>query len=247
MSDALALDIRLPTDDDLARVYFELAALGAQASGSRQDWPYAPANAEELICLAAQLARYDPRLLGILVELFVSRFDSFNPLLLRRAWPRMRFPQVLAVVLEFAVQARRDPELSLFARYVTQGIARLMPMTHFFVDDVRPGTKLAEARRGRSLTAYSRWGFSGVERPTVDAFRKTTVGRFDPDTRREILEALLARASARGVTLREYLDAVGQSVSRQQAAVDLAAAGLRVRGHGRGARWVRRMSTRAAP
>ena len=49
------------------------------------------------------------------------------------------------------------------------------------------------------------------------------------------------------ITLREYLDAIAQSVSRQQAAVDLAAAGLHVRGHGRGARWVRRMSTRAAP
>lgn len=48
------------------------------------------------------------------------------------------------------------------------------------------------------------------------------------------------------ITLREYLDAIAQSVSRQQAAVDLAAAGLHVRGHGRGARWVRRISTRAA-
>jgi hypothetical protein len=226
--------VRVPTDDDLARMYFELGERGASATGARADWLYAPASDEELVVLAAQMARHDARLLGVLVELLLRRWQQLSPVALRAALRRTRTPQALCVAIEFARGAEGDPELTLWARHVCHGFARHEPPAHFFVDDVRPGTRLAERRKGRSLAPYSRWGFIGVERPTIDPFRKRSVGRYDTATRRRILQGMTASGA---VTLSEYLDALGGSISRQQARADFRAAGLVPSGPGRGASW----------
>ncbi len=231
--------LRLPTDDDLARAYHELGRLGASATGRKAPWPYAIESDDALICLCAELCRHDPRMLGVLVELMSLRYDTFHPTLLRRAMRKMRQPQTVCVVLEFARASRDDAELGLYARHVCAGVGRVVPSVHFFVDDVRPGTKLAAQRQGRSLAPYSRWGFLGMERPTVDPMTKRVVGRIDARTRRLVLERLLAREAARGITLLEYLDAIDHEVSRQQARADLIAEGLVSRGRGPGARWRR--------
>jgi hypothetical protein len=218
-------------------MYFEVGARGASARGAKTEWPYAPRSDEELVCLASEMARYDPRLLGVLVELLVTRWRSLNPLRLREAMHAMRAPQTVCVALEFARAANRDLELGLFASYVGAGIPRAHPVAHFFVDDVRPGTRLAESRAGRSLAPYSRWGFLGVERPTFDPFRKSAVGRYDAATRRDVLRRLLSRRGDAGVSIAEYRDAVDDTISRQQARADLEAEGLRPSGRGPGTRW----------
>lgn len=232
--------VRVPTDDDLARMYFELGERGASATGARTEWPYAPANDEELVVLASQMARHDARLLGVLVELLIRRWRRLSPMVLRDSMRRTRFPQAFAVAVEFARDAEGDPELTLWARHVCHGWPRRVPPEHFFVDDVRPGTRLAERRRGRSLLPYSRWGFAGVERPTFDPHRKRSVGRYDPATRRRILDALVTEAGPEGVTLGRYLDAVDGSISRQQARSDLVRAGLHPSARGPAARWTSR-------
>jgi hypothetical protein len=228
---------RPPTDDDLSRAYWELARRGASATGARRAWPYAPRTDEELLAIVAELARHDARLLGIAVELVLLHWRTLNPVALREAMRRMRWPQALCVIVEFAREASPDRELGHWARHVLADWPRVTPAAHFFVDDVRPGERTAARRAGRTLAPYSRWGFLAIERPTIDPHRKTQVGRYDTATRRDILDALLAR-SPDGVSLAEYLDAIDRTIARQRAIIDLRAAGLHAEGHGRGARWL---------
>ncbi len=235
--------IRAPTEDDLARLYWELAQRGAPTVGARKAWPYRPRDEEELFGLAAEMARHDARALGVLVATIARRWRGLNPVRLRDAMRGMHAPQALCVVLDFAREAELDRELALFVRYVTADWPKVDPAVHFFVDDVRPGERTASSRTGRSLVAYARWGFIGVERPTVDAFSKRTVGRYDAATRRRIAEALTER-TPEGITLASYLDAIDGSISRQQGVVDLRAAGLHPSGRGPRAVWARRKRRR---
>jgi len=228
--------LRVPTEADLSRLYWELAQRGASAVGTRKPWAYRPANDEELVCLAAEMARHDGRALGLTVELIVRTWRELHPYLLRQAMQQMNTPQTLCVVLDFAREADPDRELAHFVRYVTADWPKVAPVVHFFVDDVRPGERTNAHRVGRSLVAYARWGFIGVERPTVDVFQKRTVGRYDAATRTRIARAL-AQRSPDGVGIVAYLAAVDGSISRQQAAADLRASGLRPSRRGPGAMW----------
>ncbi len=227
--------VRVPTDADLARAYHELALRGAPLAGRAARWPYHPESDEALICLLSEMARYDARLLGALVELCLERWPRLSPMALRLAMRRMRRPQAACVVVEFARGAVNDRELALWARHVSADWPRLDPAEHFFVDDVRPAERTAARRVGRSLAAYSRWGFIAVERPTLDPFRKIRLGRYDARSRQTILEGLTGTAG--GVTLVDYLDAIDHSVSRQQAITDLRRHGLAPDRHGPGAAW----------
>ena len=225
-----------PTQAELERLYHELAQIGATAVGRKRPWPYRPRSHEELLVLAAEMLRYDPRLLSILLQLVLSAWRDWNPITLRSLLGGMRWPQALLVVLEFAKAASSDSELRYFCDHVAAGWPRIDPSERFFIDAQRPGSRMAERHLGRNLGAYARWGFVGHERPTVDPSSKRTVGRYDARTRRQILVDLAGRTS--DFTLADYLDAVDHAVSRQQALQDLKACReLQVSGHGRGAKW----------
>jgi hypothetical protein len=229
----------LPTEADLERLYYELARVGASSVGRKRPWPYMPRGLDDLILLAAEMLRYDPRLLSILLQFLLERWSALNPLTLRAKMRAMAWPQAFLVVVEFAKAATRDPELRYWADHVAAGWPRLEPAELFFMDMERPGTKTAARRLGRNLAAYARWGFLGSEKPIVDAVTKRTVGRYDAATRRDILSTLADRHG--DFTLAEYLHAVDHAVSRQQALLDLQRCpSLEVRGHGRGARWHKR-------
>lgn len=225
-----------PSEDELARMYWELSALGAPAGGEKRSWAYAPATREELVCLASEMARYDARLLTILVAWLVNAWETLDPLALRRCMATMQSPQALCVVLTFVRDAARDEELRRYAEYVCGGWPKVDPPEHFFFDVERPHTKLAARRFGRSLAQYSRWGFVATERPSIDVFSKRAVGRYEPRTRIELLRRLAQRRGE--LRLSEYLDEIDHSVTRRQAAIDARNAGLVQRGTKRGARWV---------
>jgi hypothetical protein len=238
---------RPPSQTDLERLYWELAQVGAPSVGAQQPWAYAPADVEQLLALAGDMLRYDARLLSILLQWFLAHYQELDLGRLRRAMKGMRWPQALGVVLEFARSASNDVELAYAARYLVAGWPRIEPTERFFIDDDLPGSRMAQRRLGRNLRAYSAWGFIGVERPTADAATKQTVGRYDRATRLRILADALRRSPS--VSLGEYLDAIDHSVIRQQALADLRSVpGLRLTGHGRGARWkLRQPSNGRAP
>jgi hypothetical protein len=223
----------VPSEDELARMYGELSALGAPAGGEHRSWPYEPRSREELICLAAEMARYDARLLTILVAW--HGWLTLNPLELRGAMRTMAAPQALCVVLTFVRGAATDDELRRFSDYVCGGWPRVAPPERFFFDLERPHTKLAERRMGRSLTQYSRWGFVATERPQIDVFDKRAIGHYDQATRLDVLRRLAQRRGE--LRIAEYLAEIDDAVSRHQAVLDARAVGLVQRGRKRGTRW----------
>lgn len=224
-----------PTSADLERLYHELAQRGAPAVGRASPWEYRIEDDEHLLALTGEMLRYDPRLLSIALEWFLESWRTFHLTRVRAWMHRMRWPQALLVVCEFARQARPgDRELRFAVDHLEAGFSPIVPPETFFLGLDRPGSRRAERRRGRTLGAYSRWGFIGAERPTADAFTKRTVGRYDAPTRRRIARDLAARGP---FTLSAYLDAIDHSITRQQARADLMGAGLHLEGHGRGARW----------
>jgi len=233
-----------PTETELERLYHELALIGAPSVGRKRPWPYHPPSREELIALAAEMLRYDPRLLSILLQYLLSAWAALNPVQLRAAMHRMRWPQALLVVLEFGKSASNEAEFRYLADYLSAGFARVEPAERFFLDAERPSSRMAMRALGRNLKAYARWGFIGSEKPIVDAVTKRAVGRYDADTRKRIL--LQLAASTDSFTLAEYLAAVDHAVSRQQALLDLRSlSDVRSTGHGRGATW--RVRRRPAP
>lgn len=228
-----------PTQAELERLYYELARVGAPSVGRRRPWAYRPRTREDLVALAGEMLRYDPRLLTILLQLFLTRWDALNPVTVRRRMAEMRWPQALLVALAFVRLAASDPELKRFVDYLSAGWRPVQAAERFFFGADRPGSRLAARNLGRNLAPYARWGFIGTERPVADLATKRTVGAYDRQTRRQILRAL---ASSRGeFGLADYLEAVDRSITRQQALSDLRSlTGLEPVGHGRGARWHRR-------
>ncbi len=224
-----------PTAAELERLYHELAKLGAPSVGRPAEWTYQVESTEHLIALAGEMLRWDPRLLSILLSWLASSWDRLDLVRMRRWMHRMRSPQALLVVLEFARAARSsDAELRYATDYLSAGARPVDPPERFFFEVERPGSRRAERRLGRSLQPYSKWGFVGTERPAVDVFDKTLVGRYDAATRQRIAREL---ARDHPIAISEYLDEIDHSVSRPQAVHDLRAAGLELRGKGRGARW----------
>jgi hypothetical protein len=224
-----------PTDNELARMYWELAKLGAPGGGAQRPWPYKPRSREELISLASEMCRYDARLLTILVSWLRETWGALNPLALRVEMRRMRSPQAACVVLSFVRSAPADAELRKLVAYVCSGIPPARPVERFFFDSERPGSRLAERHFGRSLLEYSKWGYIGLERPQTDVFRKTTVGRYDRASRVDVLRRLAKRRGE--VALSEYLAEIDGAISRPQAVKDARAASLLLRGTKRGGRW----------
>jgi hypothetical protein len=227
-----------PSEAELARLYHELAKLGATSVGDNVPWVHAPENREQLLVLASQMMRYDPRLLSVLVQWFAAHYDMLNPLQLRRELRQVRWPQSLLVVLEFARLDASDPELEAFCKYVSIGFQRVEPAERFFLETERPGSRAATRNLGRNLAPYARWGFIGQERPTIDPVSKRSVGRYDAQTRRRILDDLIERYT--DFSMADYLSAVDHSISRQQALADLRSYNvIAPSGGGRGARWRR--------
>lgn len=154
---------------------------------------------------------------------------------MRKAYPTLETPQVLGVIGEFISTHRDDPECRAYFAYLATG---LDPVSYqlFFPALYPPGSPLALREASESLREYKKWGFLSRERPLIDRETRATAGTPPPETRRQILNRLLA---ARGkISIGDYLTALNHAISRQQAYLDLEAApNLIPVGKGRGSRW----------
>lgn len=225
-----------PTEEHLSRMYHELAQHGADSEGVKYEWPYNPQTLEELFCLAADMSRYDPRLLSILVRFLLNNWKKINPTLIRQNYASMKTPETVAVIAEFLKNKEdTDRDLPYFIKYLQ---SRLSPVpTQFYFFHLYPVAGfLAEQAADMPLAEYKRWGFLAREAPVINETGKQTVGTLDASTRKNILRELFEKKKQ--VKLSEYLEILNHRISRQQALLDIASfKNVRRVGHGPGARW----------
>lgn len=224
----------VPLDEaELPRLYSELAALGARAEGRPVRWRFGHPSAEELVVLAAQAARQEPRVLWVLVELLARGYDRLDPLKLRRALAGARWPAALGVALEFARRAAPSIELDDLAAFV---LARTAPARgeRFFLGTRAFGGALARRDVEESLAEYTRWGYFSREEPLAKELGSGLHGSLARPERLNLLRRIAARRGR--ITIGDYLAALGGRASRRQASRDLATAPfLRRTGATRGA------------
>ena len=226
----------IPTEDHLARLYFELGEIGAECVGDEKPWPYHPKSTEELLCLAADMSRHDPRLMTILVKFLNDHWSGVNPQALRNFYTEMKTPQTIAVLAEFVLcVCSDDDERRYFFEYLQRGFTPVA--TQFYFHHLySPGGTLAKRAATKSLAEYKRWGFLATEAPVIDEAGRKSLGTLDAATRKNILYDLMKERKR--ITISEYLDVLDNKISRQQALLDLKGAKwARRAGRGRGAYW----------
>ena len=225
----------IPTSAHLSRLYYELGRWGARSVGEKKKWRYRFETKEELIAVAADWSRYDPRLLQILVQWGLESWTTWHPVLIRSVMKRMTTPQTVGVVAGFMTTANPlDRELELFLNYLIADLKPVSPQFYFF-DLYLPGSRLAERAAKESLEEFKQWGFLSRERVLIDAKTKRGVGSWDPESRRHILKRLFQRR--RQIQISDYLEELQYSISRQQALLDLKNLPAKPHGEGRSAFW----------
>ncbi|MBN1283453.1 MAG: hypothetical protein JXA24_06760 [Proteobacteria bacterium] len=227
-----------PTEDHLARMYYELAKHGAASAGEEKAWPYGEMSQSELFCLAADMSRYDPRLFDVLVSFLDRRWGALDPLAIRSTYAFMETPQTIAVMAEFLLGRQGHPdEKRFFFEYLQKGLAPV-PLQLYYHYLYRPGGELMMRAAEAPLQEYKRWGFLAREAPVLDEAGRRTVGSRDAASRRNILVRLLEERKR--IRMVDYLAALDFGISRQQALLDMRSTkGVRLTGRGPGARWER--------
>lgn len=224
-----------PTEKHLARLYFELGKIGARSVGKKNSWPYQVADKEALFALAAEWSRQDPRLLEIIVQYGLRHWQQLFGQRLRQEMHSMETPQTLCVVASFVQSAKpQDKECQIFWNYVTAGLQPVEPQ-FYFRDLYLPGSRLARRAALESLQEFKSWGFLGRERIIVDPATKRGVGHWDQDARLHVLRRLLG--AKKKIQISDYLEEIKQTISRQQALLDLKALKAKPVGQGRSAGW----------
>ena len=224
-----------PTRLHLSRMYHELARVGARAVGEMRPWPYHVNTTEELVVLAADMSRYDPRLFGVLVEYLVLRWHELNPSHLREAMQTMSCPAVMGVFAEFIKIASTNEEASYFADYLCRGLKPQTPQL-YFLGLYPPGSRLMQRASLESLEQFSLWGFLSRERPVLYGEPRQNLGYWGGAARQNIIRRLAQQQES--LTIAEYLAALDGTISRQQALLDLKQSPvLRATGKGRGSAW----------
>ena len=227
---AVPLEVR-----EIPRLYAELEAVGARVEGRRVPWRFGKPSPEELLVLAAQASRQEPRLLWALVELLARHYDRFDPLKLRRALAGARWPAALGVAFEFARLVAGSSELDDVASFV---LAEVRPARNerFFLGTRTFAGALARRDAEESLAEYMRWGYVSREEPIAKELGSGAHGTLARPQRMNMLQRLGERAPT--FTLADYLEALRGRASRRQASRDLATAPFLVRtGTTRGARY----------
>lgn len=226
-----------PTQKHLSRLYYELAQIGARAIGEKEDWPYSYKTSEELICLAADMSRYDPRLFDIMVELFYFHWQKINPCVLRQFLPRMVTPQTLFTIFNFITFEKTAPEKQAYYEYLTKGYSKVSPQL-YFINLYLPGSLNMQKASRESIQEFLDWGFLSRERPIIhENGKRISLGHWGPSARKNIRRQILKKKES--FHLSDYLERLEHTISRQQALIDLKNdPKLTCQGHGRGSVWI---------
>jgi len=229
---------RTPATATLTRLYYELGQRGARTLGHKADWEYGNPSVEDLVTLASQASRYDPRLLWVLVEFLAHNYGALNPVRLRSAARESRWPAALGVAFEFSRQVSHNSELEELYKFTMRGIPRANG-EQFFVSTHAFAGNLARREAEESLSEYKRWGYLSREEPFAKELGFTAHGTLARTERLNLLRRLVERLGS--IALSDYIEALGQKASPRQASRDLATAPFLARhGKTRGARYLLR-------
>lgn len=219
-------------------MYFELSQKGGISVGEAKEWPYSPQSMEELIGLASDMSRFDPRLFQVVVDWTFHHWTELNPYRLRQGLQTMTCPQTLCVIFNFVSSIKTDPEVSAFYQYLSGGIKPVAHQLYFTNVYPKPAGSLMTRAVMEPLQEFLDWGFLARERPMIhDQGQKIPVGYYSLNARQNIIRRLAD--SKPSFSLGDYLEGIDQTISRQQALNDLKNCCLiKPKGKGRGSYWV---------
>ena len=219
----------LPQLADLEKAYFHFQ------SASKRNLQANPVQECELFALYSQWTRFDSRLGEICVDYLATHWKNLNPLQLRNAFLTQPWKAVFGVLTEFTeIRLMANSELSLFKAWkslVLDGVEKAN-WEQFFIGKRRiAGNSMLEDAQF-AIEEYKKWGYLSRE----VLITKSSVTVAPPDrcnakkfsysiaTRKQILKKLLEFHPR--ITTGQYLDAIGQSISKRQAERDLSASGI---------------------
>ena len=202
-----------------ASLYYELGKLGAFCGGEPLVRHFENLTANQLLSIACEESRFDPRLLGILIDYFSKHYRQINPFGLAKAIQKIATPQTLGVISEFAKKTHSSSDLKAFFDIVLRDI-HPSPIQIYFNTQVRPRVKIITKKILYTPNEFRKWGFFSDIDPYLKEFRpKKAYWTFTSKDRQKILDDLMAQGEK--FRMKDYLRALGGSITRQQAFIDL--------------------------
>lgn len=207
------------TDQETARLYWELSRRGAFCSGKKFQWKYQFSSLEELIALGFLQSRYDPRLLEILVDFFAHQELPIDPIGFKSVLKLEEALPLACVVGEFVLETTSSQATKELFHFLALGTRPVS--TQLFFKGIYPiGGRKGEEVLEKPLWAFKKWGFLAINPPLhKDRFSEGRIYLYDETSRSHILKEIVREK--RRIRMADYLKAVGFSISRQQALKDL--------------------------
>ena len=215
-----------------ARLYWELSQRGAASVGQWAPWRYESISEDDLLLSALRQCRYDPRLLEVMVNFFSEDKFRLNMITFKKKIIKEGVLPVMVVIGEFVLESAVSSEAKELVRYLMIG-AKPVPTQLFFSGLYKIGGKKMKEALQQPLWAFKKWGFLAADPPWSKGKQPKRTYLFDSTSRLHLLRDLSKEKGS--FRLKDYLEALGNSVSRQQALKDLKSVPwIRKRGQGKG-------------
>lgn len=170
----------------------------------------------------SEVCRFDARATEILVQFLASCYEGLNPQTLRTLNHKVKHPQVLCSLLDWAELLVTDPikkkSWRLFKRFIQSDIRRAQ-FQSFHVGLWGINSKKSQIQIKRNLIPFEKWGFYGDEIPINSKHFKPGQTLLSAQVRKDLLSELLARSSV--ITVQDYIDFLEHCIHPRQAERDL--------------------------
>lgn len=222
--------LHLPLDTkESSRLYWELAKRGAYCNGEKYTWKYAHLTEEEFFTMAFLQARHDPRLLSILIDLFSRQEIILHPIHFKNLLKNHEALTISALIGEFILE-QKPSDLFQFL----MSCAKPVPTQLFYKNLYRLGGHKMQETIQKPLWYFKKWGFLASDSPLLkERKEKKRIYLYDGTSRLSILKNF--SKEKKYFQLKDYLQKIGASVSRQQALKDLhSVSWIKKKGRGKG-------------
>lgn len=203
--------------EELSSIYYELGKCGAFARGQNFGC-YKGFSLEEVLQVALEASRWDINLLYILVDFLAFHLRKIRLFYFRELIGKSKTPQTLAIALEFAKKLNKSPEFNEFYHFM---IKKIKPVKTFRLYNLGRLFIIENLREDAlcSLREYKKWGFLCKELPILKHHKIKKKNTLSKNQRIDILAKLFN--NKREIKLSDYMEGVGNSVTRQQAHRDI--------------------------